>query len=414
MSDDTPPDPHDATRLAAPLRFVSLFSGVAGLDLGLSRAGHEVVAMCENWEPARRVLSTRFPDVPLVGDIQGYTPEDEYDLLTAGFPCVDLSHAGKQLGIFGPKSGLVEEVFRIVEQTEPAYVLLENVVNLLRLGRGAGIAHIVESFERLGYSWAYRVVDSRAAGVPQARRRVIVLASKAGAPENALLLEDSVPDEFAPDEAVPGSTNLAHGFYWTEGRRGVGLVRDAIPTLKGGSTIGLPSAPAIWNPEAEVGRRISLPTIEDGEALQGFPRGWTEPATVPGESDARWKLVGNAVTVGVGDWVGRALRRKSPSDAVVTGSQLEPGRPWPDAAWGGPGKTGQKSSVSHFPVRPHVPALSSVVTASLAKPLSFRATAGFISRVELSGIRVGPALTAALAEHLEAMRPAPAVMRRRQ
>lgn len=70
------------------------------------------------------------------------------------------------------------------------------------------------------------------------------------------------------------SQRLAFGFYWTEGTRGLGAAVDAVPTLKGGSTIGIPSPPGILLP----GGRVVTPRIEDAERLQGFEAGWTEPA----------------------------------------------------------------------------------------------------------------------------------------
>ena len=88
------------------------------------------------------------------------------------------------------------------------------------------------------------------------------------------------------------------GFYWTEGSRGLGWAIDALPTLKGGSTLGIPSPPAIWDPKDG---SITTPDIRDAERLQGFEADWTEPAAeVPGvRRSHRWKLVGNAVSVPV-------------------------------------------------------------------------------------------------------------------
>ena len=109
------------------LPFVSLFSGVAGMDAGLIAAGGTLVELCESWEPARRVLRDREPGVPLARDVREFIPVNDYRLLAAGFPCVDLSHAGRQAGILGESSGLVTEVFRIAAATRPEWIVLENV-----------------------------------------------------------------------------------------------------------------------------------------------------------------------------------------------------------------------------------------------------------------------------------------------
>lgn len=394
--------PDRVPRAKKSLRVVSLFSGAGGLDLGLERAGHQVVQLCENWAPAQRVLRAHFPDVPLADDVRTVHIGQPYDLLAAGFPCVDLSHAGRQQGIFGPQSGLVEEVFRIAAATKPRFVLIENVTNLLRLGRGTGIAHVIDSLTALGYSWAYRVLDSRFTGVPQRRRRVFLLASLEAPPERLLLAEDACRVE--ADDTTPVSS----GFYWTEGRRGVGLVPDAVPTLKGGSTLGLPSAPAIWDPEAAVGRRIVLPTIEHAEALQGFPVGWTAPASIEGEPDRRWKLVGNAVTVGVGEWLGRSLDSDTPETSGADEADslpLDRTKPWPDAAFGGPGGS-WRSTASDRPVAVVTKHLAAFVADGAARPLSRRATAGFLSRVSESGIKLPSAFVTDLDEHVQHMEQA--------
>jgi DNA (cytosine-5)-methyltransferase 1 len=388
----------------SPLPFVSLFSGVAGMDAGLAAAGATLAELCESWEPARRVLEAADLKVPLSADVRDFTPTSDHRLIAAGFPCVDLSHAGKQAGIFGESSGLISEVFRITRVTRPDWIVLENVPNLLRLGRGAGIRLIIESLEQLGYEWAYRVLDSRAFGVAQRRHRVIILASLIpGAAAKALLGDDTrLVDAFEEPRHAHAS-----GFYWTEGRRGVGLVRGAVPTLKGGSTLGLPSAPAVWRPDAAAGQRIALPSIEDAEELQGFQRGWTSAADREGEPSARWKLVGNAVTVPLAKWVGdRVMAADSGAlDSVqVSASPRDVRRPWPDAAFGGPKLDVQTATASRWPMRSEIKPLDEVLEHEGLRPLSFRATKGFLSRIEESGIRLDDHFLADLEGHMAAMR----------
>jgi DNA (cytosine-5)-methyltransferase 1 len=358
---------------AGGLRVVSLFSGIGGLDLGLTRAGHRVLEMCESWTPARRVLASHFHDVPVAADVRSYEPDTPYDVLAAGFPCTDLSHAGAKAGIFGEASGLVRHAFRIAEETHPEWIVLENVPNLLLLHKGAGIAHIVSELERLGYRWAYRTVDTRFTGLPQRRSRVLIVASLHHDPQHALFAQNA-EEPTEPEDGVPS------GFYWTEGRQGIGLVRGAVPTLKGGSTLGLPSTPAVWFPDAEEGCRFVTPSVEDGEALQGFERGWTKPALQDGGPDLRWKLVGNAVPVDVGRWVGTTLIERAPTELVDV-VELAAGHRWPKAAWGRDGHV-WTATISKWPVVADVQTLGSVVEPRTAKPLSYRATSGFLSRLD--------------------------------
>ena len=279
-----------------------LFAGIGGIELGLERAGMQTELLCEWWEPARAVLEHRFPAVPVEPDVRDLEKLPPVDLLTAGFPCTDLSQAGRMKGITGEASGLVGEVFRLLRDRRVPWVLLENVRNMLVLDGGHAMNFLVEEFESLGYRWAYRLVDSRFTGVAQRRQRVIFLASLEGDPRDVLFADEAGE----PDESY--YRDDAFGFYWTEGLRGLGWARDAVPTLKGGSTIGIPSPPAIWHPTAPIGHRIVTPSISEAEQLQGFPAGWTQQSdAVSSRKGTRWKLVGNAVTVGVSEWVAGRL-----------------------------------------------------------------------------------------------------------
>lgn len=383
--------PSDLDRLDV----VSLFSGIGGLDLGMMRAGHNMHAMCESWEPARRVLQNRFPDVPLARDVAEFCPPSPFDVLTAGFPCTDLSHAGAKAGIFGEASGLVKHAFRIAEETRPEWIVLENVPNLLLLHRGAGIAHIVSELTKLGYRWAYRTVDTRFTGLPQRRFRVLIVASLSHDPWDALFEQD-VATPSPPPQPTPS------GFYWTEGRQGAALVPGAIPTLKGGSPLGLPSTPAIWFPDAELGRRIVTPSVEDGEALQGFDRGWTTAALRAGEPDLRWKMIGNAVPVDVGRWVGSRLRSVGPRDLQNT-RELQSGHRWPKAAWGYD-KRVWTADVGTRPLAAEPLSLETLVDPTDATPLSYRATTGFLSRLD-EGRRETDLFYADLEQHQQVMLP---------
>lgn len=158
-------------------------------------------------------------------------------------------------------------------------MVLENVRHLLVLQRGDAMRFLVSQFEALGYQWAYRLVDSRFTGVPQRRQRGVMVASRCGDPSEVLLADGGGerPAGHYQDDVA--------GFYWTEGFRGLGWALDALPTIKGGSTIGIPSPPAIWNPTAPAGRRLVVPSITEAERLQGFEHNWT----VASESVSRTK-----------------------------------------------------------------------------------------------------------------------------
>jgi len=265
----------------------------------LRQAGHDSELLSENWAPAAAVLAARFSGVPNVGDVASLRSLPAIDLLTAGFPCQDLSQAGRTGGIGGAKSGLVGHVFRLIDETRPEWVLLENVSFMLRLDRGRAIETLVSAFEERGYRWAYRVVNSLSF-LPQRRERVFLLASLTEDPADVLMVDEAQP----PILATTLDTH-AHGFYWTEGIRGLGWGADCVPTLKNGSTLGIPSPPAILLPSGE----IVTPDIRDAERLQGFAPNWTKPAESVARASFRWSLLGNAVSKPVATWIGRRLNR---------------------------------------------------------------------------------------------------------
>ena len=366
-------------------RLAGLFSGIGGLELGFERAGVRTVAMCEIWEPARRVLQANFPTTPLSSDVREFRGVSDFEILSAGFPCTDLSQAGATAGISGKSSGLVGEVFRIVKATSPRWLVLENVPNMLVLHRGAAMRHITSELELLGYRWAYRTVDARFTGLPQRRLRVILLASREELPGERLLADDSDGETaMAPNED-------AFGFYWTEGRGGLGWAVDAIPTLKGGSTIGIPSPPALYLPNAPVGRQLVTLNVRDGEQLQGFAPSWTNAAVHGGERDHRWKLLGNAVPVDVAEWVATIVTRPALTNWCGSGIPLDKSRRWPTAGWGHAGKA-WASPASAWPISRPYRHLVDVVQADAMRPLSHRASAGFMRRIDESSLALGSKL----------------------
>ena len=273
------------------------------LELGLSAAGHNTSMLCEIWDSARAVLSTRFPDVTLENDVCTLRElPDDVELVTAAFPCTDLSQAGRTAGIQGEQSGLVVHVFRLLDQHHPRWLVLENVRNMLPLDSGRAMRYLVSELERASTTGPIEWSIQGSLGFPREGREYFSLLARLMTLRTVLLSDDAGeagPEHYAQD---------AFGFYWTEGLRGLGWARDATPTLKGGSTIGIPSPPGIWIPGAPLGRQLVTPSVEDAEELQGFARGWTSSACdARGRKGPRWKLVGNAVTVGVAEWLGRRL-----------------------------------------------------------------------------------------------------------
>jgi DNA (cytosine-5)-methyltransferase 1 len=100
------------------LKVCSLFSGIGGFERGFSRTSFEPILMCENDPAAQAVLKSKFPDCDLQVDVRKISKLPYSDVLTAGWPCQDLSQAGKTAGFRGARSGLVSEVFRLIRSAK--------------------------------------------------------------------------------------------------------------------------------------------------------------------------------------------------------------------------------------------------------------------------------------------------------
>jgi DNA (cytosine-5)-methyltransferase 1 len=157
-----------------PLTFGSLFSGIGGMDLGLERAGMRCVWQSEIDPYASRVLRKHWPSVPNLGDITriDWSGVERPDLVCGGFPCQDISFAGKGAGLAGERSGLWYELARCVREVRPRIVLVENVAALFVRGLDA----VLGTLASLGYDCEWACLPAAAVGAPHIRDRVFIVA----------------------------------------------------------------------------------------------------------------------------------------------------------------------------------------------------------------------------------------------
>jgi DNA (cytosine-5)-methyltransferase 1 len=324
------------------LRYLSLFSGIGGFDLGFDRAGMECVGQVEYDEKARSVLARHWPDVKRLNDVKEIQGDEfgTVDLIAGGFPCQDVSVAGRREGLAGERSGLWFEFHRIIERVKPRWVVIENVPGLLSSNSGRDFATILRGLVECGYGVAWRVLDAQYFGVAQPRRRVFIVASLGdGAAASAIFdTESTYGDKAAAGikerEDYPGDdSGYLYGHWWNG--RDVSQTLDAVLYKKQ----ALPEKnrfPAVMVP---VWQRCACcedywcnihhmhaydcdcPPVEEfekypyepgllrwitpieAERLQGFPDNYTD-----GQSDsARYRQLGNAVAVPVAEWVGRRI-----------------------------------------------------------------------------------------------------------
>ena len=162
------------------MKAVELFSGVGGFGIALERNGVEVVATCEIDKHAQKILTRHFPKAKLFTDVSTLTGEDLFNagfdssgIIVGGFPCQDVSVAGKRAGLTNSdgthtRSGLFWEVIRLLKETQAKYFILENVPGLLSSNGGQDFAVILGALDELGYGIAWRILDAQYFGVPSA------------------------------------------------------------------------------------------------------------------------------------------------------------------------------------------------------------------------------------------------------
>jgi DNA (cytosine-5)-methyltransferase 1 len=349
------------------LTAISLFAGVGGFDLALERNGVKVVASVEIDQKASAILAKQFPNSKLFNDIKGVTSEQlinagfdpENGIITGGFPCQDLSVAGKRAGLDGNRSGLFYEIVRLLDETKARYFILENVVGLLSSNSGADMGAVIGALVERRYGVAYRILDAQYFGVPQRRRRVFIVgcAGDSGrTPAQVLALTESSIGHFGKsrkkkkDSTESIDTGIEQSdqselIYDVSHRRDViRIYENTTPTLSAMMGTGGNNTPVITYPMhgAMIGRKdtagpngsgflgenaasYTLTASEQSrhgvgvisnessivrrltplecERLQGFPDDWTS-----GQADQhRYKQMGNAVAVPVVEWIVKRL-----------------------------------------------------------------------------------------------------------
>ena len=332
------------------MRYVSLFSGAGGMDLGADQAGWECVAQVENDKNCRQVLAHHWPDVPKWGDIAEVHGRDlpAAEAIIFGSPCQDLSVAGQRRGLDGDKSSLFFQAIRIIKEmrdagNQPLWVVWENVAGALSSHQGQDFAIVLHEMAEAGalvLEWA--VLDARWFGVPQRRRRVFLVAcfdpgAAERCPDPLLPVGPRVRRDPRPgDEAGPNTAGTARG-----GAAGGVVADEGIVTgLTGGlgseSRATVVAIDSTWSgaysPSIDVSPPLkqahgTVPAIPDGlgvrrltprecERLMGWPDDHTLVTNARGKPMAdspRYKMCGNGVASPVMAWVAAQINNATTS-----------------------------------------------------------------------------------------------------
>lgn len=326
------------------MKFVDFFAGIGGIRLGLEQAGHTCVGFCEFDKYARKSYKAihNTEGEWESHDVRTVKPYDmpEADLWCFGFPCQDISVAGKQAGLEeGARSGLFYEIMRLLagrrKEDRPRWLLIENVKNLLSISRGFDFARLLCEVGGYGYPLQWDTINSKKFGVPQNRERVFIVGHLgAGSPpkifpisgadgENTCKLQEltsGVADAYRIYDAKGISRTLKSGGGGLGAKTGLYAIdlsyKDARITEQA-RCLQARYAKGPCNHMAETsgvmeiennGVRIRKLTPLECWRLQGFPDEYFHKAQAAGVSDTQlYRQAGNAVTVNVAAAIGRRL-----------------------------------------------------------------------------------------------------------
>jgi len=289
------------------MNILDLFSGIGGFSLGLERAGMKTVAFCEVDKKCQQVLKKHWPGVPIFDDVstlKGEDIEETVDVICGGFPCQDISLAGKGAGLEGKRSGLWSEFKRLIEEIKPKYAIIENVSAL----RGRGLDQVLREISEIGYDAEWHCITAASVGAPHRRDRIWILAyphnkrlegrewndqrerrevlSSEQQDRNEIRSEVGRIDRVSTQENV-SNTNLPRLERW---------LSDGIASSQGWeeSSDGCTTERSVRRRRGRNGEWTSEPSV--GRVVDGFP----------GRVD-RLKQLGNAVVPQIPELIGRAI-----------------------------------------------------------------------------------------------------------
>jgi len=277
------------------LTFIDMFGGIGGGSLGLERAGWKCVWYSDKFESCNIIYEKHYGDIKRdsrpIRQVDAKEVPD-HTLLVAGFPCQSFSFAGERKGFEDKRGTLFFDIARIAKVKRPALLLLENVRGLLSTQKGYCFFYILQTLDGLGYDVEWQVLNSKYFGVPQSRPRTYIIGHLRTKPTRQIfpIGEDNstyFPNEEDKEKRLILLSHTKANIKQREQQRTDTWTLDTSSSKMG-----------IYE-----GNRIRIFTPLERERLQGFPDGWTS-----GLSDTeRYKVLGNAMTVNVMEFLGKRL-----------------------------------------------------------------------------------------------------------
>lgn len=304
------------------MKFIDFFAGIGGFHSGLEKAGMECIGWCEFDKFAQKSYRAMYNTERLwfaddVRKVRGWDLP-KADLWTFGFPCQDVSIAGKQKGIKrGTRSGLFYEIMRLVDEAEenrPEWLICENVKNLLSIDRGRGFFTVLTEMGGRGYTVEWKVYNSKDYGVPQNRERAYIVGHR-GEPTGQPLLPVRRESTAALRQIVGGRQGErvydGNKISRTLIGQGGGLgAKTGLYTFVDINNKGQPNRPAECSGVLELNEPIRIRRLTPRECfrLQGFTDEQFDKAAAVNSETQLYKQAGNAVTVNVVEEIGRHIK----------------------------------------------------------------------------------------------------------
>lgn len=287
--------------MTKPLAVLDIFSGIGGFSLGLERAGMKTIAFCEINSFCQKILKKHWQSVPVFSDIAVLTNKDlktlpKIDVIAGGFPCQDISVAGKGGGIAAKCSGLWKEFARLINEIRPKYAIIENVANL----RSQGLISVLQDLWEIGYDAQWHCIPASAFGAPHRRDRIWIIAYPACIGKAGLSCREktnqSISGGNCKDVFGYKISGWQGNYQFKEVRR---VLPQEIRTYR--NTKGF----AQWGVEPETILRLTEDRLNPDwvEWLMGFPHGWTEG----GRRRQRLQSLGNAVVPLIPEFLGEVI-----------------------------------------------------------------------------------------------------------
>jgi DNA (cytosine-5)-methyltransferase 1 len=308
------------------MRVIDLFSGCGGLSLGFQKAGYEICAAFDNWEPAIRVYKKNFPDHPvfncdlsradLASEVAIFT-EFAPQIIIGGPPCQDFSSAGKRDESLG-RADLTGAFARILTAIRPEWFVMENVD---RAVGSQAYADACKIFKASGYGLTQSILDASYCGVPQTRKRLFLIGGL-GIEDNVLqpyLQKNLTLKPMTVREYFGDSLDVEHYYRHPRSyrRRGIFSIDEPSPTIRGVNRPVPAGYPGHTGDTTTVGPTLRPLTTKERSLIQTFPKEFIFEGT---KADVE-QMIGNAVPVKLAEYVAWCIQEYRENGPMATSKE---------------------------------------------------------------------------------------------